>query len=705
MHPLQPDDPTRLGDYDLTGRLPEGPRGTSFLGRESDDAPLRVIKLLSAKPDEDAEGVARFAAVRRVSSSSVARTVDAGLHEGHLYVVREHVEGRSLAEIVAADGPLDADGVERVAVGTLTALTAAHLAAVTHGGLNPRNVIIGPDGLRVTDLGLGEAAGEIGYHSPEQLRNEPYGPAADLFAWAATVVFAATGKAPFGQDAEAVLTGTPALGTLAEPLRGVLSEALSKDAAQRPSTYKALLRLLGGSAADAEVTAKLLPPPGAQVQLPAFGPPAVAPAGGEAPLEGVPVQPWALPPVQPHPQQQQVWEPPKVQQQPPMWDAPQRPQVWQASVVDPASPRRKFPVGLAASVAALMVLSGVGLWGASRYTDTQQINSVGVSADGKATRGATGWAGSKENGTKTDPGDGTVPQQGDPSVDQPQPDVTVPWATESDTDSDGVGPLILPTEEPSGVPTVPKYSSVPTLSTPPNQAVATPRPTTPQPTTTQPKSPQATKTVTATPTPTPTPTARNTRTPEQSQEPSPSPSPRKSTEPPTPTPTPTRSAESPSPTPTRSTEAPSPTPTRSTPQAPAPAPTTEAPAPAETKSADAPPAQPQPQPEAKNPYTPVQACGSGFYVQRSQAFNGGETFQLYNSGTKQNCVVTMKSVNVGKETPVSATLEVQGGGSSTDSGNYKYYAGPVKLAAPGKCVKFSGSAGGQGTAADWGNCG
>ncbi|MGV9306426.1 serine/threonine protein kinase [Nonomuraea sp. NPDC003727] len=704
MDPLQPDDPMRLGDHDLLERLPEGPRGTAFLGRESEDAPLRVIKLFTGKPDP--EGVARFARVRRLSSSSIARTVDVGLHEGHLYVVREHVEGRSLAELVAADGPLDAEAVERVAVGTLTALTAAHLAGITHRGLTPSNVIMGADGLRVTDLDLGEPAGEIGYRSPEQLRGEPYGSSADLFAWAATVVFAATGKAPFGQDADAVLTGVPALGTLAEPLLGVVSAALAKDAGQRPTTYTALLRLLGGPAAEPEVTAE--PPPAEAVtRPPAFGLPALPPAADGAPLEGVPVQPPQQVWEQPKPQQ--AWEPPKPQQawerpkpQQPMWESPQRPQVLQASVVEPSSPRRRFPVGLAASVAALMVLSGVGIWGASRYTDTQRINSIGVSADGKVTGGATGSADAGEKGT-ADSDDGAVAQPGEPGADQPQPEVTVPWATASEADPYGVGPLVLPTEEPSGVPTAPAYSMVPTPSPPPTQPVPTAQPTTPpptkqptaQPTTpqatpAQPKSPRVTKTVTATPTPKDT-RPRNTRTPEQSQEPTPTPE--KTTEPPTPTPK--KSTEPPSPTPT---------PVKSTQQAPAPPPATEAPAPPpETKSAAPPPAQPQPEP--KNPYTPVQVCGSGFYVQRSQAFNGGETFQLYNSGTKQNCVVTMKYAGVGRESPVSATLEVQGGGSATDSGNYKYYAGPVKLVAPGRCVKFSGSVDAGSTAAGWANCG
>jgi hypothetical protein len=99
-------------------------------------------------------------------------------------------------------------------------------------------------------------------------------------------------------------------------------------------------------------------------------------------------------------------------------------------------------------------------------------------------------------------------------------------------------------------------------------------------------------------------------------------------------------------------------------------------------------------------------CGPGFGVQRQSSFTGGTTYQLYNNSTGENCVVTIKSgADVGKPTPVSATLNVEGGAGKTDSGNYQWYAGPVKLAAKGKCVKYSGSAGSYSTTAGYANCG
>ena len=101
-----------------------------------------------------------------------------------------------------------------------------------------------------------------------------------------------------------------------------------------------------------------------------------------------------------------------------------------------------------------------------------------------------------------------------------------------------------------------------------------------------------------------------------------------------------------------------------------------------------------------NPYTAAQACGSGYKVIDSAALTGsggtspGKVYLLYHSGTGSNCAVTLKSTAVGTATTVSAYLEVKGSARGTDSGSFKYYAGPVRAKAAGVCVKWGGSAGG-----------
>ncbi|WP_019633625.1 M23 family metallopeptidase [Actinomadura atramentaria] len=106
-----------------------------------------------------------------------------------------------------------------------------------------------------------------------------------------------------------------------------------------------------------------------------------------------------------------------------------------------------------------------------------------------------------------------------------------------------------------------------------------------------------------------------------------------------------------------------------------------------------------------NPYTPTEVCGSGYSVIDSYALTGGRVYLLYNSGSKRNCVTTIKSTNVGTASAVSAHVQAQGGSKVTDSGNFAYYAGPVTVAAASTCVQWGGSVGSSSYTSPYEHCG
>jgi hypothetical protein len=91
------------------------------------------------------------------------------------------------------------------------------------------------------------------------------------------------------------------------------------------------------------------------------------------------------------------------------------------------------------------------------------------------------------------------------------------------------------------------------------------------------------------------------------------------------------------------------------------------------------------------------ACGSGYTVidHMSVGPSGteGTTYLTYNHGW--NCVVTITN-RPGTSQYIEADLEVSGGSWKTDWGYYKYYAGPVYVYAPNKCVDWGGWIGGPG---------
>ncbi|MEO5875965.1 MAG: hypothetical protein ABIS86_03505, partial [Streptosporangiaceae bacterium] len=92
------------------------------------------------------------------------------------------------------------------------------------------------------------------YMAPEQLRGEAVTPASDLFAWAATIVFAATGRHPFGADTVAliyqrILVHEPDVSALPDNIRPMIAACLAKEPADRPSARDLMVSLVSPQAA------------------------------------------------------------------------------------------------------------------------------------------------------------------------------------------------------------------------------------------------------------------------------------------------------------------------------------------------------------------------------------------------------------------------------------------------------------------------
>ena len=210
--PLEPGDPVRLGRFELLGRLGEGGQGIVYLGRGNGPGEERVaVKVLRSSADALVlERLAReLAAVHQVQPFVTARVIEATTDGDRRYVVSEFIDGPSLQERLDTKGPLAEGELLRLAVGTATALTAIHGSGVVHRDFKPANVLLGPDGPRVVDFGIARltdvttiTSGVIGtpsYIAPEQLAGERPTSAVDIFAWAATMIYAATGRLAPGQ--------------------------------------------------------------------------------------------------------------------------------------------------------------------------------------------------------------------------------------------------------------------------------------------------------------------------------------------------------------------------------------------------------------------------------------------------------------------------------------------------------------------------
>ncbi|MEU8322282.1 serine/threonine-protein kinase [Nonomuraea sp. NPDC048881] len=288
--PLTPDDPAFLGDFRLAGRLGEGGQGVVYLAHSASGEPV-AVKLLNAGDQETRARLAReLDALESIASFCTARVLGVSTRGSRPYVVSEFVDGPSLADRVAGNtagnapgnvagrGPLRGGELERLAVGTATALAAIHAAGVVHRDFKPSNVLLGPDGPRVVDFGIARAEGAAthtsglvgtpAYLSPEQIAGSPASGASDVFAWGATMVYAATGVSPFGADTvpavlHRVLHAEPDLSALPPRLRGPVAGALAKDPAHRPTAAALLMTLVSPTPATGP-GAGAAPGPGAR---------------------------------------------------------------------------------------------------------------------------------------------------------------------------------------------------------------------------------------------------------------------------------------------------------------------------------------------------------------------------------------------------------------------------------------------------------
>jgi hypothetical protein len=261
--PLPAGESDHIGRYRLIGSLGQGGQGAVYLG-ETPEGTQVAIKVLHARLAADTGAQQRFLreveAARRVAPFSTARVIDADIANERLFIVSEYVEGSSLEQLVRERGARGHDGLVRLALSTAGALAAIHRAGIVHRDFKPSNVLIGADGPRVVDFGLARlldnatatSSGVLGtpaYMSPEQVSGERVGPESDVFSWAATMVFAATGRPAFGEDNLAaifhrIFTRQPDLSALPDSLAQVVGRCLEKRPENRPVASDVMLAIV-----------------------------------------------------------------------------------------------------------------------------------------------------------------------------------------------------------------------------------------------------------------------------------------------------------------------------------------------------------------------------------------------------------------------------------------------------------------------------
>ncbi|WUH94658.1 serine/threonine protein kinase [Streptomyces sp. NBC_00433] len=271
MMRLRREDPRVVGAFRLHRRLGAGGMGVVYLG--ADKRGQRVaLKVIRPELAEDQEFRSRFArevsAARRIRGGCTARLVAADLEAERPWFATQYVPGPSLHDKVAEGGVLAAAEVASIGAALAEGLVAVHEAGVVHRDLKPSNILLSPKGPRIIDFGIawatgastlthvGTAVGSPGFLAPEQVRGAAVTPATDVFAFGATLAYAATADSPFGQGSSEVMLyrvvhEEPDLAGVPDALAPLVQACLAKDPEARPSTLQLSERLAEIAAREA----------------------------------------------------------------------------------------------------------------------------------------------------------------------------------------------------------------------------------------------------------------------------------------------------------------------------------------------------------------------------------------------------------------------------------------------------------------------
>ncbi|KZN31785.1 hypothetical protein N474_02640 [Pseudoalteromonas luteoviolacea CPMOR-2] len=211
--------------YKLLEKIGQGGFGEVYKATQVSTGQLVAIKFLRISSDLEEDKKSRYIArfhreidlISRLHHPNIVHLIDRGKCDGGLiYAVYEYIDGQSLKDFLASNGPLSALNAADVMAGVLDALAHAHAKGVIHRDIKPANIMLLKAGaklhVKVLDFGIGslvqearkldyesitltqETLGTPAYSAPEQLRGEPPVSQTDIYVWGLVFLECLTGE-------------------------------------------------------------------------------------------------------------------------------------------------------------------------------------------------------------------------------------------------------------------------------------------------------------------------------------------------------------------------------------------------------------------------------------------------------------------------------------------------------------------------------
>jgi serine/threonine-protein kinase len=264
-------EPTILNDrYEVQQRIGRGGMADVFLARDLLLDRAVAIKVLFPEFATDPAFVERFRreaqSAANLNHPNIVGVYDWGRSGNTYFMAMEYVQGRTLADIVKANGRLSAQQATDVAMEVAGALGFAHRNGVVHRDIKPANILIGASGqVKVADFGIARALGSAvesnltqagavmgtaTYFSPEQAQGGQPDPRSDLYSLGIVLYEMVGGKPPFSGENpvsiayKQVHDAPQPLNQLApdvpRPFEAIVAKLLAKSPSVRYDTAEAL---------------------------------------------------------------------------------------------------------------------------------------------------------------------------------------------------------------------------------------------------------------------------------------------------------------------------------------------------------------------------------------------------------------------------------------------------------------------------------
>jgi serine/threonine-protein kinase len=253
-----------MGKYRIDRVLGRGNMGivlaATHLGLEQRVA-IKLMLPGKAADEQHARFLREARAAARLSSQHAVKVLDVSMGDGAPYMVMEYLDGRDLAGVLEARGPLPVEDAVEYVLQACEAIAEAHAAGIIHRDIKPANLFLttardGAPCVKVVDFGISKVSDAPGltgdlramgsplYMAPEHMRAaKSVDPRADVWALGVTLYELLAGRTPFhGETIQEVCTRVALdppmpLGTyradVPAGLTAVLGQSLEKDRERR----------------------------------------------------------------------------------------------------------------------------------------------------------------------------------------------------------------------------------------------------------------------------------------------------------------------------------------------------------------------------------------------------------------------------------------------------------------------------------------